>query len=133
MDRENDPMTSDERCNLVLTFARTLFINGQATDQTISAAERLGHAVGLQANVMPRWGELRLQSDNNEVHQIEADPTGVDMDRVASTMRTIGEVESGRLSPAATRAAISDISRAPACPTWPFALAGTFSAGALPG
>jgi len=28
-------MTLNERCNLVLFFARTLFINGQATDQTV--------------------------------------------------------------------------------------------------
>ena len=33
-------MTADERCNLVLSFARTLFINGQATEQTVAAAER---------------------------------------------------------------------------------------------
>ena len=43
-------MTSDERCNLVLAFARTLFVNGQATDQTVAAAERLGRALGLRAN-----------------------------------------------------------------------------------
>ena len=131
MDRENDPMNSDERCNLVLTFARTLFINGQATDQTVSAAERLGHAVGLKVNLMPRWGELRLQPDNKQVYDVEADPTGVDMDRVASTMRTIGEVESGRLSPDAARAAISAISRAPPSPTWLFALAAAVGAVAL--
>jgi uncharacterized membrane protein YjjP (DUF1212 family) len=40
-------MTSDERCNLVLTFARTLFVNGQATEQTVTAAERLARALGL--------------------------------------------------------------------------------------
>src|SRR6266436_6268455 len=42
-------MTSDERCNLVLALARTLFVNGQATDQTAAAAERLARAVGLSA------------------------------------------------------------------------------------
>ena len=45
-------MTSDERCNLVLTFARTLFVNGQATDQTVAAAARLNRALGLRATVM---------------------------------------------------------------------------------
>src|SRR5262245_18626646 len=124
-------MTSDERCNLVLTLARTLFINGQATDQTTSAAERLGHAVGLQVTLMPRWGELRLQSHSNEVYQVEANPTGVDMDRVASAMRAVGNVESGRLSPDAAREAIRVIAGAPPAPTWLFALAAAVGAAAL--
>ena len=83
-------MTSNERSNLVLAFARTLFANGQATDQTAAAAERLGRAMGLRANVMARWGELQLQSDSAEgnlICQEVADPAGVDMDRVTSAMR----------------------------------------------
>src|SRR5262249_12543403 len=125
------PMTSDERRNLVLTLARTLFINGQATDQTISAAERLGHAVDLQVTLIPRWGELRLQSHSNEVYQIEADPTGLDMDRVASAMRAVGNVESGRLSLDSAREAIRVIAGAPPAPTWLFALAAAVGAAAL--
>src|SRR5260370_12246945 len=94
-------MTSDERCNLVLTFARTLFINGQATDQAVASAERLGCALGLRANVMARWGELQLQSDSETAPfcQAAADPAGVDMDRVALTMQAIKEVEPARLKP----------------------------------
>src|SRR5712664_3502782 len=101
-------MTSDERCNLVLAFARTLFVNRQATDQTVVAAERLGRALGLRANAMARWGELQLQSDSTTTPfcQAAADPAGVDMDRVASTMRAIEEVESGRLKPDAAMKAI---------------------------
>ena len=92
-------MTSDEPCKLVLTFARTLFINGQATDQTVAAAERLGRTLRLQANVTARWGELQLQSVSEAIPfcQVAADPAGVDMDRVASTMRAIDDVEFGRL------------------------------------
>jgi hypothetical protein len=37
-------MTPAERCDLVLAFARTLFVNGQATNQTLAAAERLARA-----------------------------------------------------------------------------------------
>src|SRR5258708_37223934 len=119
-------MTSDQRCNLVLIFARTLFINGQATDQTVAAATRLSRTLGLRANLMARWGELQLQSDDKDatlISQIAADPAGVDMDRVASTMRAIEDVESGRLAPDAAMKAISAISRAPPAPTLPFALA----------
>jgi uncharacterized membrane protein YjjP (DUF1212 family) len=127
-------MTSDERCDLVLAFARTLFVNGQATDQTLAVAERLGRALGLRASVMARWGELQLRSDSNDatlVSQVAADPAGVDMDRVTSTMRAIEDVESGRLAPDAAMQAISVISRAPPAPTWLFALAAAAGAVAL--
>jgi uncharacterized membrane protein YjjP (DUF1212 family) len=127
-------MTSDERCNLVLAFARTLFVNGQATDQTVAAAERLARAVGLRASVTARWGELMLRSDGKDaavLSQVTAHPAGVDMDRVASTMQAIADVESGRLAPDAAMKAISAISRAPPAPTWLFALAAAAGAVAL--
>jgi uncharacterized membrane protein YjjP (DUF1212 family) len=126
-------MTADQRCNLVLSFARTLFVNGQATDQTVAAAERLGRALGLRANVMARWGALQLQPDGNAAAfcQVPADPAGVDMDRVASAMHAIEEVESGRLKPEAAMQAIGVISRAPPSPTWLFALAAAAGAVAL--
>jgi uncharacterized membrane protein YjjP (DUF1212 family) len=126
-------MISDERCNLVLTFARTLFVNGQATDQTVAAAERLGRALDLHATVMARWGELQLQSDSEATPfcQVPADPAGVDMDRVASTMRAIEDVESGRLAPDAAMKAIGVFSRAPLAPTWLFAFAAAAGAVAL--
>jgi len=54
-------MTLEQRSNLVLAFARVLYVNGQATEQILTAAERLGRTLGLRAQVMPRWGELRLQ------------------------------------------------------------------------
>jgi len=126
-------MTSDQRCNLVLGFARTLFINGQATDQTVVAVAHLGRTLGLRANLMARWGELQLQSDCTAtlLSQIPADPAGVDMDRVASTMRAIENVESGRLTPDAAMKAIGVISQAPPAPTWLFALAAAAGAVAL--
>jgi uncharacterized membrane protein YjjP (DUF1212 family) len=126
-------MKADERCDLVLNFARTLFVNGQATDQSAAAAERLGRILGLHANLMARWGELQLQSDSEATPfcQVPADPAGVDMDRVASTMRAIDDVESGRLAPDAAMKAIGVISRAPPAPTWLFALAAAAGAVAL--
>jgi uncharacterized membrane protein YjjP (DUF1212 family) len=127
-------MMSDERRNLVLTFARTLFINGQATDQTVAAAERLGRTLGLRTKIMARWGELQLQFDSKDatlISQVAADPAGVDMDRVTSTMRAIEDVEAGRQAPDAAMKAIGVISRAPPAPTWLFALAAAAGAVAL--
>jgi uncharacterized membrane protein YjjP (DUF1212 family) len=124
-------MTTDDRCNLVLTSARTLFINGQVTDQTVAAAERLARTLGLRANLIARWGELQLQSEGKDASLLAADPAGVDMDRVVSTMRAIGDVESGRLAPDAAMKAIGAISRAPPAPTWLLALAAAAGAVAL--
>jgi uncharacterized membrane protein YjjP (DUF1212 family) len=127
-------MTLDERANLVLSFARALYINGQATEQTVAAGERLGRALGLRVKIMPRWGELTLHSEDKETEansQTTADPTGVDMQRVASTMRAIDDVEAGRLAPDAASKAIDAISRAPPAPTWLFTLAAGAGAVAL--
>jgi hypothetical protein len=41
-------MTAHERANLVLAFAKSLFANGQATEQMVDAAKRLGRALGLR-------------------------------------------------------------------------------------
>jgi uncharacterized membrane protein YjjP (DUF1212 family) len=127
-------MALQERSNLILTFAKVLFANGQATDQTVSAAERLGRRLGLRAMIIPRWGELELQADVEDgklSRQVAADPTGVDMDRVASTMRAIENIEAGRLAPDAASKAIAAIAKAPPAPTWLFALAAAAGAVAL--
>lgn len=127
-------MTPVERCDLVLAFGRTLFINGQATDQTVDGAERLARALGLRGSLMARWGELQLHLDRGDgvsSCEVAADPAGVDMDRVASTMRTIEDVEGGRLTPELASKAIRAISRTPPVPTWLFALAAAAGAAAL--
>ena len=128
-------MTPAERCDLVLAFARTLFVNGQATDQTVEGAERLARGLGLRGNLLaPRWGELKFHLDRDDgagFYELAADPAGVNMDRVASTMRTIEDVEGGRLTPELANKVISAISQAPPAPTWLFALAAAAGAAAL--
>jgi uncharacterized membrane protein YjjP (DUF1212 family) len=127
-------MTLAERCNLILTLARTLYINGQSTAQTLTAAEQLGGILGLRASIMPRWGELQLQAEDGDAKlfsAVAADPTGVDMDRVASAMRAMDELSAGRLAPVAAIKAISAISDVPPAPTWLFTLAAAAGAAAL--
>jgi uncharacterized membrane protein YjjP (DUF1212 family) len=127
-------MTVEERSHLVLAFARVLYINGQSTDETVAAAERLGDTLGLRAKIMPRWGELQLQAEDGDAKLICATasaPFGVNMNRVASAMRAIDELGDGRLAPAAAREAIVAIARSPPAPTWLFALAAAAGAVAL--
>jgi uncharacterized membrane protein YjjP (DUF1212 family) len=127
-------MTLQERADLVLAFARVLYVNGQSTDQTLAAAERFGHALGLRVKVMPRWGELLLQAQDNETRLISAvvaDPTGVAMNRVASAMRAMEDLGAGRLVPTSAMETICAISQAPPAPTWLFTLAAAAGAAAL--
>jgi uncharacterized membrane protein YjjP (DUF1212 family) len=127
-------VTPQPRYQLVLALARVLFVNGQATEQTVVAAERFGRAIGLRVKVMLRWGEVQLQLENegpNLVSQGVANPTGVDMDRVASAMKVIGDVEAGRLTPDAALKTIGAIAKAPPAPTWLFTLAAGAGAVAL--
>jgi uncharacterized membrane protein YjjP (DUF1212 family) len=127
-------VTLKERSNLVLAFARVLYVDGQSTDETVTASERLGDSLGLRARLMARWGELQLQArdgDENLVSATEANPTGVHMDRVASALRAMEELAAGRLAPPAAMYAINEISHAPPAPTWLFAFAAGAGAVAL--
>jgi uncharacterized membrane protein YjjB (DUF3815 family) len=127
-------MTLEEGSDLVLAFARALFINGQSTDQTLAAAERVAAALGFRATILPRWGELLLRAEDGEAVLISiaaADPVGVDMERVASLMRAAEDLRAGRLAPSAATAAVDAISRTPPAPTWLFTLAAGAGAAAL--
>jgi uncharacterized membrane protein YjjP (DUF1212 family) len=128
-------MTSgQDRAALVLEFARVLQVNGQSTSETLAAARRLGEDLGLHAAIFPRWGELQLEAEAQGAKLFEvgaADPTGVDMSRVASAMRAIDEVGAGRLGSPAAAEAINAISHAPPDPTWLFAIAAAAGAAAL--
>ena len=119
-------MTLEERSDLILAFAKVLYANGQSTDQTLAAATRLGDTLGLRARILPRWGELQLHANDQDaqlVSTVAVDPTGVNMDRVASATRAIEDLDAGRLAPGAAMKAINTISEAPPAPTWLFTLA----------
>jgi len=128
------PVTeSQARSDLVLAFARVLHVNGESTDDTLAAAGKLGAHLGLRARVIPRWGELQLETgeDGGRLVSVGAEPTGVDMDRVASAVRAIEQVASGRLPASAAMEVIQAIARAPPAPTWLFTLAAAAGAAAL--
>jgi uncharacterized membrane protein YjjP (DUF1212 family) len=127
-------MTFEERSNLVLALARLLFVNGQSTDQTVAAAERLGDTLGLRAKILPRWGELQLQAEDGAarlVAVVAAEPTGVNMGRVVSAVRAIEELGAGGLGAATAEESIGTMSEVPAAPTWLFTLAAAAGAVAL--
>lgn len=131
---EQGNMTPEDRANLILAFVRVLYVNGQATDQVLAAGEHLGESLALRASIMPRWGELELRTEEPDarlISAVTAEPVGVDMDRVVSTTRAIGELGAGRLAPDGAVARIAAISQAPPAPTWLFTLAAAAGATAL--
>jgi uncharacterized membrane protein YjjP (DUF1212 family) len=124
----------EDRARAVLACAQVLYVNGESTEETITATERFGDGIGLRAEVIPRWGEIELQATDKAdrvVTTIEGNPTGVDMDRVVSTMRTLDDFREGRPPPADAAATIGAISHAPPAPTWLFGLAAGTGATAL--
>jgi uncharacterized membrane protein YjjP (DUF1212 family) len=127
-------MTREECSNLILAFARVLYINGESTHQTSNAAQRLSNCLGFRATIFPHWGKLEVQTEDTDgkfISAIEATPSGVNMDRVASTLRTVEELCGGRLARANALEAISRIAEPPPAPTWLFTLAAGVGAVAL--
>src|SRR5215471_11973282 len=95
-------LTREERSSLILILSRVLYINGESTDQTLGAAEHVSNCLGFRTTIFPHWGELQVQTEDADgkfISAIEAAPSGVDMDRVASTLQTIEELCDGRLAP----------------------------------
>jgi uncharacterized membrane protein YjjP (DUF1212 family) len=125
-------MTEAERATLVLTYAGVLYVNGQSTDETLITAGRVSDALGLHAAIRARWGELALQAENQDgglASAIEVNPTGVDMDRVASTIHAIDHLNTDGFARASDT--IRAIAHAPPAPTALFALAAAVGAVAL--
>lgn len=123
-----------ERSNLIVAFVRVLYVNGESTEKTLAAAKRLSETLSLHSTITARWGELELQVEDKQgtfISMAEANPSGVDMDRVVSTMRAIEDLGAGRLAPAAALDTINSISKNPPAPTWLFALAAAAGAVSL--
>jgi uncharacterized membrane protein YjjP (DUF1212 family) len=127
-------MNIEERSSFVLTAAKRLFVNGQSTEETVTAAARLADALGLRTKLLVSWGEVALEADSAHgalVRLDGAEPTGVDMGRVASVMRVIDKLAAGHLKPEEAWAEIETVSHAHPAPTWLFAIAAAAGAVAL--
>jgi uncharacterized membrane protein YjjP (DUF1212 family) len=127
-------MNIEERSAFVLTAAKGLFVNGQSTEETVTAAARLADALGLRTKLLVCWGEVALEVDSAHgalVRLDGAEPTGVDMGRVASVMWVIDKLAAGHLKPEEAWAEIETVSHARPAPTWLFVIAAAAGAVAL--
>jgi uncharacterized membrane protein YjjP (DUF1212 family) len=129
-------MTIEEQSDLILGFARILFVNGQSTDQTLAAVRRLGNAVGLRTETLVHWGGVQLYAENKDarfISLIQANPTAVNMARVVCTMRAVEDLCKGRLAPSSAVRTLSAIAQVPPASNWLFTLAAAAGAVALAG
>src|SRR6202012_4318062 len=88
----------------------------------------------MRVSLALRWGELRLEAEQGSERrgcQIEAEPAGVDMDRVVAAMRAVQDVEAGRVDVDALPNAMAAFSALPPAPSWLFTLAAASAAVAL--
>jgi uncharacterized membrane protein YjjP (DUF1212 family) len=123
-----------ERLDLVLAYARVLHVNGQSTNQTLAAAERLSKGVGVGATIIADWEGVQILATGGNARLasfVSAKPTGVDMDRVACAMRATGKLDAGRISLAAAIEMVKEIGHRSPAPTWLLALAAAAGAAAL--
>lgn len=127
-------MDLQEQSDLVLAFARVLHVNGQSTDDTLAAVQRLGNSLGLRTTIIPSWENLQLQATDGRSTQVSlaaASPTGVEMGRVSSAMWAIDDIGASQLAPSTALDTVKAISQAPPAPTWLFTLAAAAGAAAL--
>jgi len=127
-------MTLRDHGELIMAFARALYVNGQSTKQTLAAARALAGTLGVSATVLPRWGELKVElrdTGGDLSSQVEADPAGVNMQRVAAGMTSLEELRSGRIALRDFASRVRQIAALPPAPTWLFTVATSAGAAAL--
>ena len=88
----------------IIALATALLLeNGQSTEETVAAADRLGRALGEPVTLRAYWGEIHVHSTS--LHEtVPAMPLGVDMVKVMATMKIIDHVCHGTLPDAALSA-----------------------------
>src|SRR5258708_36980087 len=64
------PLTYEAALKTTALAATLLFAHGQTTERTVTAAERLGRALGGTVKVLPYWGELTVELDGPPLSQI---------------------------------------------------------------
>jgi uncharacterized membrane protein YjjP (DUF1212 family) len=127
-----EPLTREAALKTIALAATLLFAHGQTTERTVTAAERLGRALGVTVRVLPCWGQLIVELDGAPVSQIvPAKPLGVDMGRVLAVTTVIDQVCDGKLSAEAAQSALESAGRVPPASTLRFTCFAAIGAASL--
>ncbi len=126
------PLTYEAALKTTALAATLLFAHGQTTERTVTAAERLGRALGVTVKVLPHWGEILVELDGAPLSQIvPAKPLGVDMGRVLAVTTVIDQIYYGTLSVEAAQSALESAGRLPPTSTPRFTLFAAIGAASL--
>jgi uncharacterized membrane protein YjjP (DUF1212 family) len=126
------PLTREAALKTIALAATLLFDHGQTTEQTVTASERLGRALGVTVRVLPSWAELTVVVEGAPVSQIvPARPLLIDMGRVAAVMTVLDQVCRGTLPAEAAQSALTSAGRLPPASTSRFVLFAALGAASL--
>ncbi len=139
VDNDKDAVTSDDISSsdildLLIRFATVLFVNGQTTERTIRSVEDLGETFGRHASVFLHWGELHVhivQKGCSVSGIVAANPTAIDMGKVAGAMSAISDASDGILAPAPLRSRLVAVEQMPTVSIARFAMMAAAGAAAL--
>ena len=94
----------------VLSAAVLLHDNGQSTDMTLIAVNRLNRGLGISCTLIPSWASILALGGGPAppVRVSAASPVGVNMRRVSAAMRVIDRAEDGPLDRRIVRRALAD-------------------------
>jgi uncharacterized membrane protein YjjP (DUF1212 family) len=127
-----EPLTREAALKTIALAATLLFAHGQTTERMVTAAERLGRALGVTVRVLPCWGQLIVELEGAPVSQIvPAKPLGVDMGRVLAFTTVIDQVCDGKLSAEAAQSALESAGRVPPASTPRFTCFAAIGAASL--
>jgi uncharacterized membrane protein YjjP (DUF1212 family) len=126
------PLTYEPALKTIALAAKLLFAHGQTTERTITAAERLGRALGVTVRVLPYWGEIIVELDGAPLSQIvPAKPLGVDVGRVLAVTTAIDQICHGTLPAELAQSKLESAGRLPPVSTLRFTLFAAIGAASL--
>jgi uncharacterized membrane protein YjjP (DUF1212 family) len=121
----------DDAIDLVLDAAVLLHVNGQSTNMTVTAIDRLNRGLGTTSTLIPAWASLLLVSPDAATRVAAVSPTGISMRRVATAMTVIDRAEDGPLDHDVVRRGLAAAQRESVSNPLIFSAACATGAGAL--
>jgi uncharacterized membrane protein YjjP (DUF1212 family) len=124
---------SDERYDTLLAATALLYANGQSTQMTKTAVERLNRGLECDAVVVPSWSMLTLTAAGSRATVLTAavSPTAINMRRVATMMAVVDRAQDGPLELERVAAGVAEAETQSVSGTAPFAIACATGAAAL--
>ena len=124
---------ADERYDTLLAATALLYANGQSTQMTQTAVERLNRGLGVDAGVVPSWSMLTLTAAGSRetVMTAAVSPTAINMRRVATMMAVVDAAQDGPLELEQVAAGVVDAEAQSVSGTAAFVIACATGASAL--